>query len=88
MPGAPKEKAPDLSVGAPDKIQTTILLDLRFLEFDMLPGDRIVFRLRHLFRHRTAVLSRDVEVTRVGRRQQLDLDSGSFRHGRPAFIEK
>src|SRR3954462_1723632 len=61
------------------------LLDLGFLELDMLLSNRVVLGLRHLVRHRTAVLRRDVEETSVGRRQKLDLDSGSLGHGRPAF---
>jgi len=51
----------------------------------VLLGNRVVLGLRHLVRHRTAVLRRDVEETGVGRRQKLDLDSGSLGHGRPAF---
>jgi hypothetical protein len=85
---APKEKAPDLAAGALGQNRYEILLDLRFLEFDVLLDDRIILRLGHFFGHRAAVLGRDVEIARVGRRQQLDLDGGSFRHGRPAFIEK
>lgn len=61
------------------------LLDLRFLEFNVLAYDWIVLCLRHLVRERTAVLGGDVESTGVGCRQQLDLDCCSFRHGRPAF---
>jgi len=54
----------------------------------MLARDRIVLGLVHLVGHRAAVLGGDVEETRVGRRQQLDLDCCSFRHGRPAFNKK
>src|SRR3954471_5482590 len=57
------------------------LLDLGFLELDVLPDDRIVLRLGHLVRHRTAVLRGHVEGTGVSRGQQLDLDRRSFRHG-------
>jgi hypothetical protein len=64
------------------------LLDLGFLEFDVLPGNRIVLRLGHLVGHRTAVLRRDVEEAGVSRRQQLDLDGRSFRHGRSASKKK
>jgi hypothetical protein len=64
------------------------LLDLGFLELDMLLGNRVVLGLRHLVRHRTAVLRRDVEETGVSRRQQLDLDGRSFRHGRSASEKK
>src|SRR5690606_27427368 len=62
-----------------------ILLDLGFLELDVLPGDRIVLRLGHLVGHRAAVLRRHIEETGVSRRQQLDLDGRSFRHGGSAF---
>ena len=68
-------------VGIPDQE----LLDLGFLEFYVLAYNRVVLRLRHLVRERTAVLGGDVEGTGVGCRQQLDLDCCSFRHGRPAF---
>ncbi|CUX18282.1 hypothetical protein AGR8A_Cc40352 [Agrobacterium fabrum str. J-07] len=61
------------------------LLDLGFLEFNVLAYNRVILRLRHLVRERTAVLGGDVEGTGVGCRQQLDLDCCSFRHGRPAF---
>jgi hypothetical protein len=82
-----KKRAPDHAVGALRITgKRSILLDLRFLEFDVLPGDRVVLGLRHLFRHRTAVLGRDVEETRVGCRKQLDLDGSGFCHGRPAFV--
>ena len=64
------------------------LLDLGFLEFDVLAYDRVVLRERQLVGLGAAVLGGDVESTRVGRRQQLDLDFCSFRHGRPAFIKK
>ena len=61
------------------------LLDLGFLELDVLLDDRIILRLGHLVGHGTAVLGRHVEETRVGRREQLDLDGRCFRHGRSAF---
>ena len=51
----------------------------------MLLSNRVILRLRHLVRHRTAILRRDVEETGVGCRQQLDLDCCSLGHGRPAF---
>ena len=61
------------------------LLDLGFLELDVLARDRVVLGLGHLFRHRAAVLLRYVEETGVSRREQLDLDGRCFRHGRSAF---
>jgi hypothetical protein len=75
-----KEKAPNPFEAAPSHIQDQELLDLGFLEFDVLLGDRIILGLRHLVRHGTAVLRGDVEETCVSRRQQLDLDGRSFRH--------
>ena len=50
----------------------------------MLLSNRVVLGLRHLFRHRAAVLRGYVEETRVSRRQKLDLDGCSLGHGRPA----
>src|SRR5690606_21271225 len=58
-----------------------VLLDLGFLELDVLLGNRVVLGLGHLVGERTAVLLRHVEETGVSRRQQLDLDGRSFRHG-------
>jgi hypothetical protein len=66
-------------------LRDQILLDLGFLEFDVLPGNRIVLRLGHLVCHRTAVLRGYVEETGISRRQQLDLDGRSFCHGLSAF---
>ena len=64
------------------------LLDLGFLELDVLACNRVVLGLLHLVRHRTAVLCRDVEEARVGRRQKLDLDGCCFRHGLPALNKR
>jgi hypothetical protein len=63
------------------EIRDQVLLDLGFLELDMLLGNRVILGLGHLVRERTAVLRGDVEETGVSRRQQLDLDGRSFRHG-------
>ena len=75
----PLWRAPCLITGNQD------LLDLGFLEFDVLLRDRIVLGLGHLIRHRAAVLRGDVEEAGVSRREQLDLDGRCFRHGRSAF---
>ena len=56
------------------------LFDLRFLELHMLLRDGVVFPLGHLVGHRPAVLLRDVEEARVGRRLELDLDGRGLRH--------
>src|SRR5690606_23277220 len=56
------------------------LLDLCFLELDVLLRDRIVLTLGHLFGHRAAVLRGDVEEPRVRGRKKLDLDGRSLGH--------
>jgi len=56
------------------------LLDLRFLELDVLARNRVVLGLCHLFRHRAAVLLRYVEEAGVSGRQKLDLDRRSLGH--------
>jgi hypothetical protein len=61
------------------------LLDLGFLELDVLAHDGVILGLGHLVRKRTAVLRGDIERACVSRRKKLDLDRGRFRHGRPAF---
>jgi hypothetical protein len=57
-----------------------VSLDLGFLEINMLSHDRVVLLHAHLFRHRAAVLLRDIKEAGVGGRQELDLDGGSFGH--------
>jgi hypothetical protein len=56
------------------------LLDLGFLEFNVLACDRVVLAERHLLRLGTAVLARNVEETGVSGRQKLDLDIRSLGH--------
>jgi hypothetical protein len=58
------------------------LLDLGFLEIDVLPRNRVVLAERQLVGLGTAVLAGDVEEARVGRGQKLDLDVCGFCHGR------
>lgn len=58
-----------------------ILLDLGFLEFDMLFGNRIIFALRDLVGHRARIFLGHVEKARIGGRKQLDLDCCGFSHG-------
>ena len=60
--------------------EETGLLDLGFLELDVLLGDRIVFAKRQLVRLGAAVLAGHVEETGVGGRQKLDLDVCGFGH--------
>ena len=54
-----------------------ILLDLAFLELDVLAHDRIVLLENELLRLRARVLLRDVEEAGVGRRVEADLDGWS-----------
>jgi hypothetical protein len=56
------------------------LLDLGFLEFNVLAYDRVVLAERELLCLRTAVLARNVEETGVSGRQKLDLDICSLSH--------
>src|SRR5690606_16933736 len=57
-----------------------ILLDLGFLELDVLLGDRVVLAERQLVGLRAAVLARHVEETGIGGRQKLDLEFCSLGH--------
>src|SRR5690606_23990501 len=57
------------------------LLDLAFLELDMLARDRIVFLHRQLVGHGARILLRHVEEARVGGADELDLDGGGLGHG-------
>ncbi len=58
-----------------------ILLDLGFLEVDMLAHDGVILLEGQLFGLRASVLGRHVEETGVGSRQELDLDIGGLGHG-------
>lgn len=62
------------------KLEFPRLLDLGFLELDVFSNNRVILVLRHLVRHRAAVLRRDVEETRIGGRQKLDFDGVSLSH--------
>src|SRR6202046_943389 len=57
------------------------LLDLRFLELDVLARDRIIFLERKLVGLGAGVLLGDVEIAGVGGREQLDLERGGLGHG-------
>src|ERR1700690_945417 len=59
-------------------------LDLGFLEFDVLAGDRIVFLEHELLRLGAGVLLGHVEIAGVGGRKQLDLERGGLGHGVPS----
>src|ERR1700738_1445789 len=56
------------------------LLDLGFLEFDVLPRNRLVFLERQLFRLGAGVFLGHIEIARVRRGQKLDLDHCGLRH--------
>src|SRR5215471_13907527 len=60
------------------------LLDLGFLELDMLARHGVVFLDRHLLGHGARVLLRHVEIAGVGRRDELDLGRDGLSHGVPA----
>ena len=67
-------------LGAAFLFPETRLLDLGFLEFNVLACNRVVLAERHLLRLGTAVLARNVEETGVSGRQKLDLDIRSLGH--------
>ena len=56
------------------------LLNLGFLELDMLAGNRVIFGFGHFVGHGPAVLGSDIEETGIGCRQELDFDGGCFCH--------
>ena len=58
----------------------TKLLDLHFLEINMLAYYWIVLTLEHLFRVGTAVLCRYIEETSISCRNQLDFDGRCLGH--------
>src|SRR5690606_7554592 len=62
---------------------TSSLLDLRFLELDVLADDRIVLLEAELFRAGAWILLGDVEVARASCRNELDLLCNWFCHGNP-----
>src|SRR5258708_23889582 len=63
------------------------LLDLGFLELDVLARDRIVFLEGQLVGLGAGVLLGDVEIAGVGGREQLDLERGGLGHGETSFNE-
>src|SRR5690606_38173630 len=60
--------------------ETRSLLDLGFLELDVLLDDGVVFAERQLVGLRAAVLARHVEIAGIGGRQKLDLEFCSLGH--------
>ena len=61
------------------------LLDLGFLELDVLFGDRIVLLEHQFFGARTWVLLGDIEEACACSREELDLLGDGLGHGRSAF---
>jgi hypothetical protein len=57
------------------------LLDLGFLELDMLTHDGIIFAESHFFRGVPRVFLCDIEKAGVSGADQADFDSGWLRHG-------
>jgi hypothetical protein len=57
------------------------LLDLRFLEIDMLARNRIIFAHCHLLGHCPGILLGNVEEAGIGSGNQLDLDGNGLGHG-------
>jgi hypothetical protein len=64
-----------------DPSKTDGLLDLGFLELDVLARDRIVFLLDQLVGHGARVLLGDVIEAGVRGGDELDLDGDRFGHG-------
>ena len=61
-------------------MQKENLLNFAFLELHVLSHLGVVFSDGHLVRHRSGVLLRDVEKSRIGLAVQADLDSSGLRH--------
>ena len=61
--------------------QRSRLLDLGFLELDMLAHDGVVFAERHLFGDVARVFLGHIKKAGVGGADELDLDRGWLRHG-------
>src|SRR5581483_9296127 len=57
-----------------------ILLDLGFLELDVLARDRVILLLDQLVGHGARILLGDVVEAGVGRGHELDLDGDRFGH--------
>src|SRR5215468_4251644 len=64
------------------------LLDLGFLEDDVLARDRVVLLELKLFRRGARVLARDVVVAGIGRTHELDHDRRLLGHGAPWSVRK
>src|SRR5439155_22557472 len=61
--------------------RVSALLDLRFLELDVLAGDRVVLAKAQLLGLRPRILLGDIEKARVGAADELDLDGCRLGHG-------
>src|SRR5450755_584371 len=88
-------KAPFKSANTSDKraflieyARASSLLDLRFLEFDVLARDRVVLLLDQLVGHGARILLGDVIEAGIRRGNELDLDGDRFGHVRTSNIWK
>ena len=63
------------------------LLDLGFLELDVLADTRIVLAERELLGLRTGVLLRHIEEAGVSRADEANFDGGRLCHDRFLFLE-
>ena len=72
-----RQKRPDRYLNQEAKC----LLDLGFLELDMLAHDGIVFAERHFFGDVARVFLGHIEKAGVSSTDQLDFDRGWLRHG-------
>jgi hypothetical protein len=76
---SPKEKRRKLA--APELFNMSDqLLDLGFLEFDMLANDRVIFLHGELFGFGTRVLLRHIEIAGIGGGLQFNLYYVAFGH--------
>src|SRR6185437_3142622 len=80
----PKSKSRSRGAAFRQQRRSAALLDLAFFEDDMLARDRIILLELELFGLGARVFLRDVEVTRIGRAHELDLDCIALCH-RTAF---
>lgn len=65
----------------------TILLDLGFLELDVLAHNRIILLERELLGLGAAVLARHIKEAGVGGGEQLDLDIRGFGHDLIPYVK-
>src|SRR5581483_4450486 len=76
----PKTKTGPRKGPANSSTHLPILLDLCFLELDVLARDRVILLLDQLVGHGARILLGDVVEAGVGRGHELDLDGDRFGH--------